>query len=108
MKNLTIETRKDGKLALVFDPKMECGVSSTGKSITVASSGGNVTIGVDTDGNEIKVGFNAFKANKGTRLPVEAKKAPKAKAPRHPVPVTPAAGDLAALIRAEIAKALTG
>ena len=46
------------KLIIVIDLKQEFGLSSSGKSITVASTEGNVAI---PDREEIKIGLNVYK-----------------------------------------------
>lgn len=56
---VNVETSiKDGKLTIVVDLEEEHGVSASGKSTTVASTKGNVTID-GTDG--IKMGLNVYK-----------------------------------------------
>jgi hypothetical protein len=55
--NLTCEL-KDGKVVLTFDPSKDFGPSSTGKSLKVASTDGNLDVpGVPG----LKVGLNAFR-----------------------------------------------
>lgn len=50
---------KDGKLILTVDLKKSNGLSKSGKSHQIASSGGNQSIGQDG----IKFGLNVFKPN---------------------------------------------
>jgi len=54
-----IETRLEGnKLTLVIDLSQEFGLSSSGKSITVASTGGNISV---PGREEVKMGINIYK-----------------------------------------------
>jgi hypothetical protein len=54
-----IETKLDGnKLTLVIDLDKEFGLSSSGKSVTVASTQGNVSV---PGREEIKMGINIYK-----------------------------------------------
>jgi hypothetical protein len=53
-------TRKDGKLTIVIDEASELVPSSTGKTLVVASSHGNVATSINIDGRPLKVGVNAF------------------------------------------------
>lgn len=63
MKNVTM--RVEGpKLIIEVDLTKEFGLSSSGKSITVATTGGNV--GVPSH-EEIKVGLNVYKPTKSKR-----------------------------------------
>ena len=57
MKNIEMNVEGD-KLIIVVDLKQEFGLSSSGKSITVASTEGNVAI---PNREEIKVGLNVYK-----------------------------------------------
>lgn len=57
MKNVTLHV-EGSKLTIVVDLHQEFGLSSSGKSITVASTEGNVSV----PGNEeIKIGLNIYK-----------------------------------------------
>ena len=57
MKN--VEMRVEGDtLTIVVDLKQEFGLSSSGKSITIASTEGNVSI---PEHEEIKVGLNIYR-----------------------------------------------
>ena len=57
MKN--IDLKVDGnKLMIVVDLSQEFGLSSSGKSITIASTEGNVTI---PGYEEVKIGLNVYK-----------------------------------------------
>lgn len=56
MQNIEMELN-GSVLTIKIDLSVECGPSSTGKSIKVASTSGNVPLGVDG----IKIGVNAFK-----------------------------------------------
>jgi hypothetical protein len=54
-----IETRLEGdKLILVIELDKEFGLSSSGKSVTVASTEGNVSV---PGREEIKMGINVYK-----------------------------------------------
>lgn len=58
MTNVTIETRPDGMIALIFDPKADHGPSSTGKTRTVATTHGAVACpGMP----EVKIGLNVYR-----------------------------------------------
>ncbi len=57
MKNIEMTVEGD-KLIIVVDLKQEFGPSSSGKSITVASTEGNVAI---PNREEIKIGLNVYK-----------------------------------------------
>ena len=60
MKN--VEMKKTGnKLVITVDLSKEFGVSSSGKSIIISSTEGNVTV-AGTDG--VKIGLNVYKRNK--------------------------------------------
>lgn len=59
MKNVEVEL-KDGKLHITCDVDKEFGLSSSGKSITVASSEGNQTVGTNGKGKELKLGLNLY------------------------------------------------
>jgi hypothetical protein len=57
MKNVIIQV-EGSKLTIVVDLSQELGVSSSGKSMTIATTEGNVSI----PGNEeIKIGLNIYK-----------------------------------------------
>jgi hypothetical protein len=57
MKNIDMQV-KDGKLIIVVDLNKQFGPSSSGKSIIIASSEGNVS----APGNEaVKIGLNVYK-----------------------------------------------
>lgn len=58
MQNVEVEVRPDGKVAIVFDPKVRLGPSASGKTVIVATSGGNQKIA--TPAGEVTVGFNAY------------------------------------------------
>ena len=57
MKNIEMNVEGD-KLIIVVELKKEFGLSSSGKSITVASTEGNVAI---PNREEIKIGLNVYK-----------------------------------------------
>ena len=57
MKNIEMNV-EGNKLIIVVDLSQEFGPSSSGKSITVASTEGNVAI---PDREEIKIGLNIYK-----------------------------------------------
>jgi chemotaxis signal transduction protein len=57
MKNVEMNVEGD-KLIIVVDLKQEFGLSSSGKSITIASTEGNVAI---PNREEIKIGLNVYK-----------------------------------------------
>ncbi len=58
MKN--VKMRVEGKkLVLEVDLEQEFGTSSSGKSITIASSEGNVTVPCEING--VKIGLNVYK-----------------------------------------------
>lgn len=57
MKN--VEMKVDGnKLTIVVDLSQEFGLSSSGKSVTIASTEGNVAVPGD---EEVKIGLNVYK-----------------------------------------------
>ena len=57
MKN--VETKVDGnKLTIIVDLSQEFGLSSSGKSITIASTEGNVAV---PGSEEVKIGLNVYK-----------------------------------------------
>ena len=57
MKNIDMQV-KDGKLVIVVDLTKQFGPSSSGKSIIIASTEGNVS----APGNEaVKIGLNIYK-----------------------------------------------
>lgn len=53
--NITVEV-KDGKAILTIDLKHRGGLSSSGKSVIVASTGGNIAI----PGTDVILGLNAY------------------------------------------------
>lgn len=53
-------SRKDGKLYIEIDEESELLPSSTGKTLTVASSRGNQPCGVQINGQTLRVGVNAY------------------------------------------------
>jgi hypothetical protein len=57
MKNIDMQI-KDGKLVIVVDLHKQFGPSSSGKSIIIASSEGNVSV---PGHEEVKVGLNIYK-----------------------------------------------
>ena len=57
MKNIEMNVEGD-KLIIIVDLNQEFGLSSSGKSITVASTEGNVAI---PNREEIKIGLNVYK-----------------------------------------------
>lgn len=57
MKNVEMNVEGD-KLIIVVDLKQEFGLSSSGKSITVASTEGNISV---PGHEEIKIGLNIYK-----------------------------------------------
>jgi len=57
MKNIQMNV-EGNKLIIVVDLDQEFGLSSSGKSVTVASTEGNVAI---PDREEIKIGLNIYK-----------------------------------------------
>ncbi len=57
MKNIEMTVEGD-KLIIVVDLKQEFGLSSSGKSITVASTEGNIAV---PQREEIKIGLNIYK-----------------------------------------------
>lgn len=58
MKNVTMRV-EGSTLTIVVDLNQEFGLSSSGKSITVASTEGNIAI---PGREEIKIGLNMYKA----------------------------------------------
>lgn len=58
MQNVEVEVRPDGKVAIVFDPKVRLGPSASGKTLMVSSSSGNQVI--NTPAGPVTVGFNAY------------------------------------------------
>jgi len=50
---------EDGLLHFVVDPSVECGPSASGKTILVASSGGNASIELE-NGRVLKLGLNLY------------------------------------------------
>ena len=57
MKNVEL-TMEGNKLTIVVDLEQEFGLSSSGKSVTVASTEGNVAV---PGREEIKIGLNIYK-----------------------------------------------
>lgn len=57
MKNVTF-TVKDNKLTIEVDLTKDFGLSGSGKSITIASTEGNVSC---PDHDEVKIGLNVYK-----------------------------------------------
>lgn len=57
MKNIEMSIEGD-KLTIVVDLKQEFGLSSSGKSITIASTEGNISV---PSREEVKVGLNIYK-----------------------------------------------
>ncbi len=57
MKNVEFKV-EDDKLVIIVDLKQEFGLSSSGKSITVASTEGNISVPQRED---IKIGLNVYK-----------------------------------------------
>lgn len=53
-------SRKDGKLFIEIDEESELLPSSTGKTLTVASSRGNQPVGIQINGQPLRVGVNAY------------------------------------------------
>ena len=94
MQNLDLSKTKSGKCRLEFDPTVEIGPSSTGKTIIVASTGAAQTVHIDDNGDEVKVMVNVYKKHRGTRLPAKART------------VTPAEANMDAAIAKAVAKAL--
>lgn len=60
--NVQVEV-EDNVLILRVDLSQNFGLSSSGKSIIIASSGGNASV---PGNNDIKVGLNVFRPNKQT------------------------------------------
>lgn len=59
MQNCNIKVdEKTGIVLLAFDPSKRLGLSSTGKTVMVASTGGNVKF--YTSSGEISIGLNVF------------------------------------------------
>jgi hypothetical protein len=56
LKNVELKVEGD-KLVIVVDLKQEFGLSSSGKSMTIASTEGNVAIGQ----GDVKLGLNVYK-----------------------------------------------
>lgn len=59
MKNISMEVKGD-ILTVKIDLSKDYGESASGKSITVATTGGNV----DVPETDVKIGINAYKKNK--------------------------------------------
>ncbi len=57
MKNVELKVEGD-TLTIVIDLKQEFGLSSSGKSVTIASTEGNVSV---PEHEEIKIGLNIYK-----------------------------------------------
>lgn len=54
-----VEMTSDGKkLTIIVDLTKEYGESSSGKSLIIASTGGNIAI---PESNDIKIGLNVYK-----------------------------------------------
>ena len=58
MKNVEIETKGD-KLVITIDTTKEFGLSASGKTIIIASTGGNQDVVVN--GKIVKVGLNVYR-----------------------------------------------
>jgi hypothetical protein len=63
MKNVEMNVEGD-KLIITVDLAQEFGPSSSGKSITIASTEGNVSV---PEHEEIKIGLNVYKPRRATR-----------------------------------------
>ena len=63
MKNVEMNV-EGNKLIITVDLDQEFGPSSSGKSITIASTEGNVAI---PEREDIKIGLNVYKPRRGTR-----------------------------------------
>jgi hypothetical protein len=63
MKNVQLQV-EGTKLVIVIDLEQEFGLSSSGKSVTVASTEGNVSV---PGREEIKIGINVYKPRKSAR-----------------------------------------
>jgi hypothetical protein len=63
MKNVEINV-EGNKLIITVDLAQEFGPSSSGKSITIASTEGNVAV---PEHEEIKIGLNVYKPRRATR-----------------------------------------
>ena len=57
MRNVEIKVDGD-KLTIIVDLSQEFGLSSSGKSITIASTEGNVSV---PNREEVKIGLNVYK-----------------------------------------------
>jgi len=57
MKNVQMSV-EDNKLVIVVDLSQQFGLSSSGKSVTIASTEGNVSV---PNHEEIKIGLNIYK-----------------------------------------------
>jgi chemotaxis signal transduction protein len=57
MKNIQMNVERD-KLIIIVDLSQEFGLSSSGKSITIASTEGNISVPGRED---VKVGLNVYK-----------------------------------------------
>ena len=51
---------KDGKMTIVADVNKEILPSASGKTKIVATSHGNIQTGVQVEGKNVTVGFNAY------------------------------------------------
>jgi len=61
MKNVTMTVSNNKVLVIEVDLKQDFGPSSSGKSVTIASTEGNKSVpGVD----DVKIGLNVYKPNK--------------------------------------------
>jgi hypothetical protein len=63
MKNVELSV-EGNKLIITVDLEREFGLSSSGKSITIASTEGNVAL---PGHEEIKIGLNVYKPRRATR-----------------------------------------
>lgn len=63
MKNVEMNV-EGNKLIITVDIAQEFGPSSSGKSITIASTEGNVSV---PEHEEIKIGLNVYKPRRATR-----------------------------------------
>ena len=63
MKNVEMNV-EGNKLIITVDLAQEFGPSSSGKSITIASTEGNVSV---PEHEEIKIGLNVYKPRRATR-----------------------------------------
>lgn len=61
MQNVEMTVDKDGILTIKIDTKKRFNLSSTGKTIVVASTHGNIPI---DESGEVKIGINCYVKNK--------------------------------------------